>query len=121
MSAAESAPPPPALTHNARQFILFRVFFNCRFYYPVYAVLFFASILMLAEMLLLLATPVGGGVMVFWLLLANRIVNGAAEAAASGADEALAYDSGIRPSAKPWLGSRGHSLALRSRSTPSAA
>ena len=131
----ESDAGQPAITRNARLFILFRVFFNCRFYYPVYAVLFFdfgltiqefaimnaawavtiglleipsgaladqigrkrlvvfASILMVTEMALLLVTPVGGGAIVFWLLMTNRIVSGAAEASASGADEALAYDS----------------------------
>jgi len=49
--------------------------------------------LMVVEMLLLLAVPVGQPVWTFWILAFNRIVSGAAEAAASGADEALAYDS----------------------------
>ena len=47
---------------------------------------------MILEMLVLCLTPVGSGV-VFGLFLLNRILSGAAEAAASGADEALAYDS----------------------------
>ena len=34
-----------------------------------------------------------GGVSVFWLFALNRIISGVAEAAVSGADEALAYDS----------------------------
>jgi len=120
---------------NARLFVLFRIFFNCRFYYPVYFILFLdfgldvdafttlnlvwavaivllevpsgaladqvgrktlvvaASVLMIVEMLVLCLTPVGGGAIVFGLFLVNRILSGAAEAAASGADEALAYDS----------------------------
>ncbi len=119
---------------NARLFVLFRIFFNCRFYYPVYFILFLdfglgvdafttlnlvwaiaivllevpsgaladqlgrrtlvvaASIFMILEMLVLCLTPVGSG-LVFVLFLVNRILSGAAEAAASGADEALAYDS----------------------------
>jgi hypothetical protein len=48
---------------------------------------------MAAEMaVLLLATP-GGGTLVFYLFLVNRVISGLAEAAASGADEALVYDS----------------------------
>lgn len=52
-----------------------------------------AGICMAAEMgVLLLAAP-GGGNLVFYLFLLNRIISGLAEAAASGADEALVYDS----------------------------
>lgn len=52
-----------------------------------------AGICMAAEMgVLLVATP-GGGDLVFYLFLVNRIISGLAEAAASGADEALTYDS----------------------------
>lgn len=52
-----------------------------------------AGICMAAEMaVLLLATP-GGGSIVFYLFLVNRVISGLAEAAASGADEALVYDS----------------------------
>jgi MFS family permease len=51
-----------------------------------------AGWLMLAEMLFLLLAPAGQPG-VFWFLLANRILSGAAEAAASGADEALAFES----------------------------
>ncbi|NNE90192.1 MAG: MFS transporter [Verrucomicrobiales bacterium] len=134
---------------NPKLFILFRIFFNCRFYYPVYAILFLdfglsaeqfaklnvawaiaivllevpsgaladqlgrrtlvilAAILMVIEMTILAAMPVvdrldfegdpdGLNNAIFWLYLvfmANRVISGAAEAAASGADEALAYDS----------------------------
>jgi MFS family permease len=52
-----------------------------------------ASFLMVFEMLLLALVPLGNGTLVFGVLLANRILSGAAEASASGADEALAYDS----------------------------
>lgn len=48
--------------------------------------------LMVVEMLLLCLVPVPSA-WVFPALLLNRIVSGAAEALASGADEALAYDS----------------------------
>ena len=52
-----------------------------------------AAALMIVEMLLLLFAPIGQSPWVFYLFLANRLLSGAAEAAASGADEALAYDS----------------------------
>ena len=52
-----------------------------------------AGLCMAVEMgVLLIATP-GGGALVFYLFLVNRIISGIAEAAASGADEALVYDS----------------------------
>jgi len=52
-----------------------------------------AGILMVLEMLVLLVAPIGGGSLLFLLFLANRVISGLAEAAASGADEALTYDS----------------------------
>ncbi|HEY1083680.1 MAG TPA: MFS transporter [Prosthecobacter sp.] len=120
---------------NARLFLWFRLLFNCRFYYPVFTVLFldlglsigeFAALnvvwaitivllevpsgaladqfgrrplvvaagwLMVAEMAVLCLIPVGNHDAVLWLFVLNRVLSGAAEAAASGADEALAYDS----------------------------
>ena len=120
---------------NLRLFICFRMLFNARFYYPVYALLFLehglswedfgilngiwaitiillevpsgaladtlgrkkllvlAAICMVVEMLALLFAPMNGSEYVFLLFALNRIVSGLAEAAASGADEALAYDS----------------------------
>jgi hypothetical protein len=120
---------------NVRLFIWFRLLFNCRFYYPVFTVLFldlglsiaeFAALnvlwavtivllevpsgaladqigrrrlvvaagwLMVVEMVLLCLMPVGNHDAVLWLFALNRIVSGTAEACASGADEALAYDS----------------------------
>ena len=123
-----------SMNKNNKLFILFRVLFNCRFYYPIYLVMFLdfgltisefatlnlvwaisiillevpsgaladqlgrkklvviSAILMVAEIGILLITPVGSGI-VFWMFFINRILSGAAEAAASGADEALAYDS----------------------------
>lgn len=120
---------------NARLFIWFRLLFNCRFYYPIFTVLFldmglsigeFAALnvvwaltivllevpsgaladqlgrrtlvvisgwLMVAEMAVLCLMPVGNHDGVLWLFVLNRILSGAAEAAASGADEALTYDS----------------------------
>ena len=50
-----------------------------------------AAALMVAEMAVLAFAP--RGAWMFWLLVLNRILSGAAEACASGADEALAYDS----------------------------
>ena len=52
-----------------------------------------ACVLMLVEMLVLAFVPLGDHTIVFWAFLANRVLSGAAEACASGADEALAYDS----------------------------
>jgi MFS family permease len=119
---------------NIRLFILFRICFNARFYYPIFTILFldygltleqfgilngvwaisivvleipsgaladtlgrkkllvFASFAMMFEMLLILFAPIESG-WTFSFFLINRMISGAAEAAASGADEALAYDS----------------------------
>jgi MFS family permease len=52
-----------------------------------------AGWLMVAEMAVLCLMPVGNHDVVLWLFVLNRVLSGAAEAAASGADEALAYDS----------------------------
>ncbi len=56
------------------------------------ALLVAAATMMALEMLLLALVPVGSA-WVLPALLCNRILSGAAEAFASGADEALAYDS----------------------------
>ena len=129
---------PPASQHlegNLRRFIWFRLFFNARFYYPVFTILYldygltleqfailnlvwaltiviaevpsgamadlvgrkplmvFAAFLMFIEMALLAIVPIGASTLLFVVFLLNRIFSGLAEAAASGADEALAYDS----------------------------
>jgi len=52
-----------------------------------------ASLLMAIEMLCLLFAPRDGGTVLFSLCVINRICSGLSEACASGADEALAYDS----------------------------
>lgn len=52
-----------------------------------------SAVIMVIEMLLIAFAPIGNTQVVFYLFLANRILSGAAEAAASGADEALAFDS----------------------------
>ena len=52
-----------------------------------------SAMLMVFEMLLLLCAPTNGGWWLFSLCALNRFLAGLAEAAASGADEALAYDS----------------------------
>ncbi len=120
---------------NWRRFVLFRVLFNARFYYPVLAVLFLdlglsateytllnfawalaivftdlpagvladrigrkplvvaAASFMVAEMTMLSLAPRNGGIVLLLCCLANRILSGMAEAMASGADEALTFDS----------------------------
>ncbi|MGD2187298.1 MAG: MFS transporter [Desulfobacterales bacterium] len=125
----------PFKIRNIRLFIAFRVFFNCRFYYPVFTILFldygltleqfallnaawaativllevpsgaladtvgrrnllvFTGILMVVEMTLLCFAPRGNPGLLFAIFLVNRVLSGAAEACASGADEAIAYDS----------------------------
>ena len=125
----------PFSIKNIRLFIYFRLFFNCRLYYPVFTILFldfgltieqfallnvvwaasivifevpsgaladiigrkslliFAGAFMVVEMLLLCLAPRGKPSVLFLFFLANRLFSGTAEAAASGADEALAYDS----------------------------
>ncbi len=52
-----------------------------------------AAGLMVAELAIFSFAPTGNPVVLFWLLVVNRVLSGAAEASASGADEALAYDS----------------------------
>ena len=116
-------------------FVAFRVFFNARFYYPVFTILFLdfgltisqfamlnaiwaasivvmevpsgaladiwgrrkllilASVLMIVEMLLLGFAPRQYPGILLAFFLTNRILSGFAEAAASGADEAIAYDA----------------------------
>ena len=130
--------PHPGLTdadRNWRRFVLFRVLFNSRFYYPVLAVLFLdlglsatqytllnfawalaivftdlpagvladrigrkplvvaAAVFMVLEMILLGVAPLHGGIVLLLCCLANRILSGMAEGMASGADEALVFDS----------------------------
>ena len=120
---------------NVRNFIAFRIFFNARFYYPVFAVIYLdfgmtleqfailnsiwaasiilaevpsgalsdmigrkkmivaAGIFMVIEMVVWGFAPTSDLDLLFWILAINRILSGLAEAAASGADEALVYDS----------------------------
>ncbi|GAA5117906.1 MFS transporter [Luteolibacter yonseiensis] len=52
-----------------------------------------SSVLMMVEMLCLLVAPRDGGAMLLVLCVVNRVCSGLSEACASGADEALAYDS----------------------------
>jgi len=125
----------PFAIRNVRLFIAFRLFFNARFYYPVFTILFLdfgltleqfallnaawaaaivllevpsgaladtfgrrnllvvTGVLMVIEIALLCFVPLGNPGLLFGVFLANRVLSGAAEAAASGADEAIAYDS----------------------------
>lgn len=55
--------------------------------------LVFSAALMVMEMGVLLLAPKDGGWLLFALCLVNRILSGTSEAAASGADEAIAYDA----------------------------
>jgi len=59
-----------------------------------------AAALMVLEMLVLLLAPRDAGLWLFGFCALNRVLSGLAEAAASGADEALAYDSLDEP--KDW-------------------
>ncbi|MDQ8201987.1 MFS transporter [Pelagicoccus sp. SDUM812003] len=52
-----------------------------------------AAVIMVIEMLVIAFAPIGASPLLFTLFAINRILSGAAEAAASGADEALAYDT----------------------------
>jgi MFS family permease len=125
----------PFNIRNIRLFIAFRVFFNSRFYYPIFTILFldfgltleqfallnavwaativlfevpsgaladtlgrknllvFSGVLMVIEMALLCFTPKENINLLFTVFLVNRVLSGTAEAAASGADEAVAYDT----------------------------
>jgi MFS family permease len=128
-------PASPFAINNVRAFIAFRVFFNARFYYPVFTILFLdfgltieqfallnsvwavtifcaevptgaladligrrrliiaTSLCMIVEMSLLAFVPLGNSTLIFSVFLVNRVLSGLAEAMASGADEAIAYDS----------------------------
>jgi Major Facilitator Superfamily len=133
MSSLQS--PSPFSIPNIRLFIALRVFFNARFYYPVFTILFLdygltieqfallntvwaitivcaevpsgaladilgrkyllvgTAFIMVAEMSLLAFVPLGNSHLIFTVFLINRVLSGLAEAMASGADEAIAYDS----------------------------
>lgn len=125
----------PYAIKNVRLFIAFRIFFNARFYYPVFTILFldfgltmaqfallnaiwaativltevpsgafadimgrrklivWAGAIMVIEIALLCVVPRGNPGLLFGVFALNRILSGLAEASASGADEALAYDA----------------------------
>ncbi len=55
--------------------------------------LMFSAVLMVLEMSVLLFAPKDGGILLFALCLLNRFLSGTSEAAASGADEAIVYES----------------------------
>ena len=142
------------MPRNLQLFIAFRVLFNARYYYPVFAVIqldygltmeqfavlnavwavsivvlevpsgaladrvgrkrlvLAAAVLMVLEMALLAFVPLGSNLLVFWVWVLNRVLSGAAEAAASGADEALAYDS-IPPEQRDSLWPKALSRLMR--------
>lgn len=147
----------PFALKNIRLFIAFRIFFNARFYYPVFTILFLdfgltieqfallntvwaitivlaevpsgaladiigrkyllvaTSLLMIVEMSVLAFVPLGNSSLIFWAFLINRVLSGLAEAMASGADEAIAYDTLVQHgNPKDWP--RVLSLQMRLRS-----
>ncbi len=128
-------PSSPYAIHNVRMFIAFKCFFNARFYYPIFTILFLdfgltvsqfallnavwaativimevpsgaladiwgrrnllilAGGLMVFEILILCLAPRNRLDLLFGLFILNRVLSGIAEAAASGADEAMAFDA----------------------------
>ncbi|WP_194435476.1 MFS transporter [Vibrio fluminensis] len=52
-----------------------------------------SSLVMFVEIAMIAFVPTGNPTLVFWVFLVNRILSGLAMALASGADEALAYDT----------------------------
>ncbi len=74
-----------------------------------------AALLMIGEMLCLLLAPRGGGALLFGLCILNRFLSGLSEACASGADEALAYDS-LRESGREDAWDRTLATVMRWRS-----
>ncbi len=134
-NAITDAGSSPFAVGNVRMFIAFRVFFNSRFYYPVFTILFldfgltlaqfsilntvwaativlaevpsgaladiigrrklliFAAVSMVVEISILCFVPRSNTTVLFAFFIVNRILSGLAEAAASGADEAIAYDA----------------------------
>ncbi len=52
-----------------------------------------AAVMMTLEMAALLFAPANGGWVLLLMVFANRLLSGASEASASGADQALAYDT----------------------------
>jgi len=131
----DAAPVSPYAIRNVRLFIAFKIFFNARFYYPVFTILFldfgltmaqfallnaiwaativlaevpsgaladilgrrklmvWAGAVMVVEILLLCVVPRQNPGLLFGVFVLNRILSGLAEASASGADEAIAYDA----------------------------
>lgn len=55
--------------------------------------LVFSAVLMVMEMAILLVAPKDGGMLLFAMCIANRVLSGVSEAAASGADEAIVYEA----------------------------
>ncbi len=134
MSMTKSSTSPFSLL-NIKLFLLFRVLFNARFYYPVFTILFLdygltleqfallntvwaftivlaevplgvvadvigrkrllvgTTLFMIAELAVIAFVPLGNGNLIFSAFLVNRVLSGVAEAMASGADEAMAYDT----------------------------
>ena len=127
--------PSPFGVRNIRLFILFRLCYHCRFYYPIFTILFLdfgltlsqfallnviwaativcsevpsgaladtigrkklvvlSAAIMVIELAVIAFVPLGNSSLIFTVFLVNRVLSGFSEALASGADEALAYDS----------------------------
>jgi MFS family permease len=142
---------------NIRLFIAFKVFFNSRFYYPVFTILFldfgltiaqfsilnavwaativlaevpsgaladivgrkqllvFATFIMIIEVGIISFVPKIDPSTLFIVFMVNRILSGLAEAAASGADEAIAYDS-LKAESAPYQWGRVLEVLMRFQS-----
>jgi len=150
----------PFSIKNIRLFIAFRIFFNARFYYPVFTIIFLdygltidqfallnsvwaitifcaevpsgvladlfgrrrliiaTSLLMVIEISVIAFVPIGNSDIIFCAFLINRILSGLAEAMASGADEAIAYDALTEQgNAKDWPRVLSVQMRLKSLAT----
>lgn len=73
------------------------------------------SLLMIVELGVIAFVPIANINLVFWAFLINRILSGLAEAMASGADEAIAYDS-LKNEGNPDLWPQVLSFQMRAKS-----
>lgn len=120
---------------NVRYFLVFRISYFARFYYPVFTLLYLdygltlsqfailnviwaativisevpsgafadtlgrkklvvlSSVVMFVEIAMIALVPTGNPTLVFVVFMINRVLSGLAMSLASGADEALAYDT----------------------------
>jgi MFS family permease len=73
------------------------------------------SVLMIIELSVIAFIPLASSTLIFWAFLINRILSGLAEAMASGADEAIAYDTlSLEGDANQWPRVLGVQMRIRS-------